>query len=115
MLTIEGLQALGVDTTDGLKRCMQQEEFYYRLIRMALADTKYGELREAISAGDLEKGFEYAHALKGMLANLSLTPLLEPVLEMTELLRARESCDYSGLLSRMDEEREKLLALDGAQ
>ena len=110
-MTIEELKALGVNTEEGLGRCMNNEAFYLRLVKMALDDDGYARLRAAIEAHDLDEAFERAHALKGMLGNVSLTNLLDPILEMTEALRAREDRDYSGLLDKMDEELEKLRAL----
>ena len=111
MLTIDGLKALGADTQDGMTRCLNNEQFYLKLVGMALADEGYAALRTAVEAGDLQAGFERAHALKGMLANVSLTNLLAPVAEMTELLRAKQQADYAPLLDRMDEELGKLRAL----
>ena len=111
MVTVNALKALGANTEEGLGRCLNNEAFYLRLVGMALADEKYGKLRTAVEAGDLTAGFEYAHALKGMLANVALTNLLTPIAEMTEALRAREQRDYSGWLDQMDEELAKLKAL----
>lgn len=111
MLTVEALRSAGADVDSGISRCMGNEDFYIRLVNMALADDGYSALREAVEAHDLEKGFECAHALKGMLSNVSLTNVLDPVLEMTEALRAKEDRDYSALLDKMDEEVEKLRAL----
>ena len=111
MLTIESLKAAGAEIDSGLERCMNNEAFYLRLVQMALDNDGYASLRTALEAHDLDKGFEYAHALKGMLANVALTNLLDPVLEMTEALRAREDRDYSALLAQMDAELEKLRAL----
>ena len=49
-----------------------------------------------------------AHALKGVLGNLSLTPLYEKVCEITELLRARTETDYAPLLSEIEQRRGQL-------
>ena len=78
---------------------------------MALADQQFEQLEEAISAHDIRTAFEKAHALKGVLGNVSLTNLLEPVVEMTEDLRAGKDIDYSEPLSRMKTELGKLRAL----
>lgn len=111
MLTVEALRSAGVDVDSGLDRCMGNENFYIRLVKMTLEDESFGVLRKAVEAHDLDKGFECAHALKGVLGNVSLTNVLGPVLELTEALRAREDRDYSDLLDKMDEEVEKLRAL----
>ena len=56
----------------------------------------------------LDAAFESAHALKGVAGNLSLTPLYEPLVSITELLRAREDTDYSNLLNEILMQRDKL-------
>ena len=111
MLTIEALKAYGANTAEGLNRCMNNEAFYLRLVGMLKADTHMEELRKAVEAGNLKAGFEAAHALKGILANLSLSPILRPVAEMTELLRAKTETDYSGYLKEINEKLQELKAL----
>ncbi|MBE6019276.1 MAG: Hpt domain-containing protein [Clostridiales bacterium] len=111
MLTIDDLKSLGANTDEGLTRCMGMEEFYLRMVKMALSDDSFEKLREAVQKGDLDEGFERAHALKGVLTNVALTSLADPVIEMTEQLRARNDIDYSELLGRMEEVLAKYRAL----
>ncbi len=111
MLTIKNLQECGVKTEEGLARCLNNEGFYLKMVNMALADANFGKLREAVERGDLKAGFEAAHALKGVLGNLSLTPVYNPVSEMTELLRAGEEADYEPLLKAMEEAKGAIQAL----
>ena len=111
MLSIDALKELGVNTEDGLKRCMNNESFYFRLIGMGLKDQNFGRLKEAVEAGDMKAAFEAAHALKGVLANLSLTNISDPVSEITELLRAKADMDYKPLMEKIMAEQEKLTAL----
>ena len=44
----------------------------------------------------------------GITGNLALTPLYEPIVEITELLRARTETDYSPLLSVILTKRKEL-------
>ena len=111
MLTVQLLKEYGADTDEGLARCMGREDFYLRLVRMLSADRHTEELKEALGRGDLQAGFEAAHALKGVLGNLSLTPVYNPVSEMTELLRAGEEADYEPLLKAMEEAKGAIQAL----
>ena len=111
MLTIDNLKSLGANTEEGLARCLGKEDFYLRMVSMALADNGFEKLREAVISGDLNEGFERAHALKGVLSNVALTTLADPIAEITEELRARNEIDYSGLLDRIDEELQKYRAL----
>ena len=97
MITIEKLQEFGANTEEGLTRCMKNEALYLRLVATAPNEKNFDKLRTALHAGDLDGAFEAAHALKGVLGNLSLTPLYEKAVEITELLRAKTEMDYSPL------------------
>ncbi|MBR5732027.1 MAG: Hpt domain-containing protein [Lachnospiraceae bacterium] len=101
MITVKKLKELGCDTDKGLERCLGNEDFYLEFVPDALKKERYEKLEALIKNKDLDAAFEAAHGLKGILANLSLDPLTEPVSEMTELLRARTDTDYSGLLTKM--------------
>ena len=111
MLTLEKLKECGIDTNDGLKRCMNNEAFYLRLVNMALDDGVFDRMRAAVESGDVKEIFEAAHAMKGMLGNLSLTPLVTPASEMTELARGGCEADYSALWDIIRTRREELLSL----
>ncbi len=106
MMTVDDLRKAGADTDSGVVRCVGKEDFYLRLVGMALADEQYDALRQAIEEKDFSAAFGYAHALKGVLANVSLTPLLRPVEEMTEALRAGKDMDYGPLLEEMTRQLE---------
>ena len=111
MLTLDALKELGANTEEGLGRCMGKEDFYLRMVGMALGDDGFEKLEAAVKSGDLDEGFERAHALKGILTNVALTSLAEPVIEITEDLRARTDKDYSEILATIDAELAKYRAL----
>lgn len=108
MLTMEKLISYGADTETGLQRCMNNEAFYLQLIGMILKEPNFDKLEAAVAAHDLKTAFEAAHALKGVTGNLALTPLYEPIVEITELLRAGTETDYSGLLQTIRAQKDKL-------
>ncbi len=111
MLTIEALRGYGANVDEGLARCMGNEQLYLRLVNVALNDSTFEKLNEAMDSGDLKTAFESAHALKGVLGNLSLTPLYDAVAELTEDLRKPDGRDYSQQLQRVSEEKRRLDAL----
>lgn len=112
MITIEKLNEYGADTKDGLARCLGMEEFYLKLVNTMLGDENFDKLDAAVEAGDVKKAFEAAHALKGTLGNLSITPLLEPVVEMTERFRnAEEMADVSDVFPQYKDALERFKAL----
>ena len=97
LITIEKLEQWGADTKNGLARCLNNEDFYLKMVDMALNGDGFEKLGAALEKKDLKAAFEAAHALKGVMANLALTPLQEPVSQMTELLRAGTDMDYTPL------------------
>lgn len=107
-MTIEELKEFGVNTDEGLSRCLNNEEFYFRMIRLAASDAGFSRLKEAVEQNDLTTGFEAAHALKGVMGNLSITPLYVPLSRMTELLREKKEMDYSGYLEEIGRKMETL-------
>ena len=111
MLTIDTLKKFGADTDEGMGRCFGKADFYLKLVRIVPGEANFDKLADAIRADNLDAAFEHAHALKGVLGNLSLTPIYNPVCEMTERLRAREQTDYLPLLTEILEKREQLKQL----
>ena len=108
MLTIDKLKEYGANIEEGLERCMGNEAFYLKMVGMMIADNSIDKLKDALADNNLDTAFEAAHALNGVAANLSLTPLTEPAVEITELLRTRTEMDFSELLGKILEQKEKL-------
>ena len=108
MLTIEALNEFGANTDEGLGRCFDNEEFYLKLVGSVPTEKSFDTLKEALDAGDKKAAFEAAHALKGVLANLSLTALVDPAVEITEGLRAEQDLDYNALMEKLLAKREEL-------
>ena len=101
MITIEKLNELGCNTAEGLERCLNDEGFYLELLPGAFEKKRYEELENKIRSKDTEAAFDEAHALKGVLSNLAITPLFDVLSEITEDLREKKDMDYSGLISKM--------------
>ncbi len=113
-MTIDMLTAYGANTKEGMQRCMNNESFYLRLVRMIAEDAHFQSLYDAIEAGDLTDAFEAAHALKGSAGNLALTPISAPVNEITELLRTRTETDYTPLVAAIRAAHDRLRAICAA-
>ena len=113
MITIDALKAFGANTQEGLNRCFNQEAFYLKLVGMGLADPNFDRLQTAVAAGDARAAFEAAHALKGSIGNLALTPLYDPICELTEKLRAQDQVgDVGGLVELIMSRLAELRALN---
>ena len=111
MITIDSLKAYGANVEEGLARCLNKEDFYIKMVNMGLADERFEKLGDILAAKDYDAAFEAVHALKGVIGNLALTPLYEPINKMTELLRTRTDTDYSELSAEVKSQRDKLLAM----
>ena len=108
MITIEKLNAFGANTAEGLARCIGNEALYLKLVATIPGEGNFDKLKDSIAAKDQKNAFEAAHALKGVLGNLSLTPLYTPVVEITELLRNNTDMDYKSLLDTILEKKDEL-------
>ena len=111
MITIEKLEEFGVDTKEGLTRCMNNQTFYFKMLKMGLANDQFEKLESALAANNFEEAFEAAHALKGVLGNLALTPIYKPLAEMTEMLRAKKTADYVEMYKPVLDLRNQLLEM----
>ena len=112
MLTLEKLKEFGADTDEGLARCMNNEDFYLKMVGMGIADERFESIKGVLEQKDWDGAFEMAHALKGVLGNLALTPIYEPMSEMTELLRAKDTnADYLSYYNTMKGQLDKLKAI----
>lgn len=111
MLTIQKLQEYGVNTKEGLARCMNMEKFYFRMLGMGLKNDSFDKLEKLLAEGNLEDAFEQAHALKGVVGNLAISPIFVPLSDLTEALRAnKKDLDYVELYKPIKEFRDKLVA-----
>ncbi len=108
MITLDVLKSLGVDTDKGLAMCMGNEALYLKLVNSVPTEKRFDDLAKAIDEGNLDAAFDAAHALKGVLGNLSLTPLYDKIAEITELLRGKADADYKGLMAELISKRDDL-------
>ena len=112
MITIDKLKEFGADPDEGLGRCYGNETLYLRLVNMVLNESNFDKLKEAVGANDLDAAFEAVHALKGVLGNLSLTPMYDKTVELTEFLRSRTEMDYMPLVNELLAMRDELAAMN---
>ena len=111
MITIDKLRDFGANVDEGLARCAGNEALYLRLVGLIPKDENFDRLKDALDAKELDKAFDAAHAIKGAIGNLSLTPLYDVVGDITEMTRAREDADYAPLVERLFDYRNELAGL----
>lgn len=85
------LEENGVDVGTTLKRFLGNEDMYGNFLQRFLKDPSYRNLGEQLKAGSFEEAFRSAHTLKGVAANLGLTPLQAASAELVEELRGKKN------------------------
>ena len=108
MITVDKLNTFGANTAEGLARCFGNEALYLKLVATIPGEGNFDKLKDSIAAKDKKNAFDAAHALKGVLGNLSLTPIYTPIVEITELLRSESDMDYKSLLDTILEKKDEL-------
>ena len=116
MISIESLKAAGANIEEGLARCLNKEDFYLKMVNMGLNNQNFELLGPALESKDYDKAFELCHSLKGVIGNLSLTPLYDLICALTEKLRTRTDADasapdYADLYKQIIALQKNLLAL----
>ncbi|MDD6397792.1 MAG: Hpt domain-containing protein [Selenomonadaceae bacterium] len=84
----EKLAERGCNIAEAMGRFMDNEPFYERCFTKYLADSSFDALGEALAAKDVKAAFEAAHNLKGVSANMGITPVNDIVNDLVEELRA---------------------------
>lgn len=102
----------GADYDTTMVRFIGNEQMYLKFMDMLFQDDNFQKLGSAINEHDLKAGFEAAHTLKGVAANMGLTPLYNSVCAIVEPLRARkEDEDYPVLYAEIQREFKRVEAL----
>ena len=111
----ETFEAYGADYAATMERFMGNEAMYLRFLDMLFQDENLSKLGEALDGGDLQSAFSAAHTLKGVAANMGLTPLYAAVCTIVEPLRAgTPGCAYEALYAGIQQEFQKVRALRDA-
>ena len=93
MELLDQLKEYGVDVDTGVARFVGKQDLYVKFLGKFLQDTSFKGLKESIEKEQYPEAFEYAHSMKGVCGNLSLSPITGQVSEMTEILRNKETLD----------------------
>lgn len=85
------LEECGADVEGTLKRFMNNDAIYQKFLGKFPNDPNYANLGTNLEAGAFEEAYKCAHALKGVVGNLGLTPIFEKVSTLVEELRNKTS------------------------
>ena len=90
MKTLEELKLAGIDVDSAMERFMRNEAVLRTFLRKLPEDTSYQEMLYAIEQKDVQRAFDSAHKLKGILGNLSITNAYNSLFWIVETLRDGE-------------------------
>lgn len=79
----------GADVEGTLHRFMGNGALFLKFLVKFKDDQNFDLLRNSIEQKDYEEAFKAAHTLKGVSANLGLTPIYDAASKLTELLRGK--------------------------
>ncbi len=91
MSLIEELKSLGTDTDDALVRFMDNSALYERMLKKLPKVIEEAPVMQYVESGDLDTALANAHTLKGVVGNLSITPLYNNYTEIVKLFREEKS------------------------
>lgn len=87
---IEKLKDFGCSEDDlnrAMERFLNNEAFYERCFGKYLADNSFNALGEALKTDNATEIFNHAHTLKGVTANMGITPVYDEVCIIVEAVR----------------------------
>lgn len=102
----EELKEWGCDIDGAMARFLDDKELYLTCLDTVICDKAFGRLGMALAENEVKEAFDSAHTLKGVFANMGLTPMFRIVECLVEPLR--EGCiedlmpDYHRLLDAND-------------
>lgn len=85
------LEENGADVETTLKRFVGNAAIYVKFLGKFPTDPNYENLGKNIESGDYEEAYKCAHALKGVVGNLGLTPIYDKVSCLVEELRGKKT------------------------
>ncbi len=104
------LKDLGVNVEEGMKRLMNNEALYVKMLGKFLDAVGNSNVMACFEAGDLETAVSKAHNLKGVTGNLSITPLYKGYTDVVALLRAGKPDEARQALEDILPIQEKIVA-----
>lgn len=87
MSLIEELKSLGADTDDAIARFMGNSALYERMLKKLPKVIEEAPVMQYVESGDIDTALANAHTLKGVVGNLSITPLYNNYTEIVTLFR----------------------------
>ncbi|MDO5560402.1 MAG: Hpt domain-containing protein [Oscillospiraceae bacterium] len=99
----EILISCGINLNEAFYRFVYNEQLYEEmLIHFFETNTELTDLKKSIDSDDYSLAYHYAHSLKGITGNLSLTPVYELCCSLTEMMKNQNYTDISKVYNNLE-------------
>jgi len=78
-----------INVEEGSRRVMNNLKLFVKLLTKFKDDKNFEGVSSSLAEGDMEKAQVFAHTLKGLTANLSLTEMYKQSVELETQIKAR--------------------------
>lgn len=106
---LEELELLGVDIEDATTRFMNNSALYEKMLKKLPKVVEGAAVLPFVESEDYETALSNAHTLKGVMGNLSITPLYRCYTEAVNLFREGNSEEAKSLIERFAELERKIV------
>lgn len=107
---ITELKALGANIDEAMNRFMNNKELYQKMLLKLPPNIEKLPVLSLIETGDNEGALANAHTLKGIMGNLSITPLYEGYTKIVDLFRAGKPQEAQSVLESILPVQEDIVA-----
>ena len=112
-MVFQALEEWGCDIEGAMDRFLDDKELYMTCLQTVIVDDNFAKLGTALDEQNVPQAFDYAHTLKGVFANLGLTPMFAIVETIVEPLRAGSGSDLQVPYEDLLASNEKLKSILG--
>lgn len=107
----EHMDTYGADTTATMERFLDDEDMYLKCLHIFSTDSGFADLAAALEKKNYTAAFESAHMLKGVAANLGLTPLYDKICILVEALRRQDYAHTAQQYQNICTEKEQMIKM----
>lgn len=108
---LKSLEDYGADVKNTLERFMGNESLYKKFLKKFIDDKNIFSLKKSVDETNYEDSLKYAHTLKGITANLGITPMYTILDKMVSDIRNNDFDSINNLYSALDEEYQEICTL----
>ena len=105
------LTEAGTNVSETLARFSGNEELYLRFLRRFSGDPSFAEMERALGDGRLRDAADACHTLKGISANLGLSPLCAACTELMAAFRGGDPAELERPLTAVREAYDRAVEL----